>query len=65
VESMDNNNIAHQLIIQTESGKHVTKTDEISNGKTDDFHFTFSEKGKYQYHCQYHPKTMYGNIIVS
>jgi plastocyanin len=62
---MDNNNIAHQLIIQTESGKHVTKSDEISNGKTDDFPFTFSEKGKYQYHCQYHPKTMYGNIIVS
>jgi hypothetical protein len=65
VESMDNNNIAHQLIIQTESGKQLTKSDEISNGKTDDFPFTFSEKGKYQYHCQYHPKTMYGNIIVS
>jgi hypothetical protein len=65
VESMDNNNIAHQLIIQTESGKQVTKSDEISNGKTDDFLFTFIEIGKYQYHCQYHPKTMYGNIIVS
>lgn len=37
VESMDNNNIAHQLIIQTESGKQLTKSDEISNGKTDDF----------------------------
>jgi plastocyanin len=64
VESMDNN-ISHQLIIQTESGKQLTKSDEISNGKTDDFRFTFSEKGKYQYHCQYHPETMHGNIVVS
>ena len=60
------NNISHQLIIQTESGKQLTKSDEISNGKTDDFRFTFSEKGKYQYHCQYSPKeTMHGNIVVS
>jgi plastocyanin len=65
VESMDNNNISHQLIIQTESGKQLTKSDVISNDKTDDFSFTFSEKGKYQYHCQYHPNTMHGNIIVS
>jgi len=65
VESMENNNVAHQLIIQTESGKQLTKSDVISNDKTDDFSFTFSEKGKYQYHCQYHPNTMHGNIIVS
>ena len=65
VESMDNNNISYQLIIQTESGKQLTKSDVISNDKTDDFSFTFSEKGKYQYHCQYHPNTMHGNIIVS
>jgi plastocyanin len=65
LESMDNNNIAHQLIIQTESGKQLTKSDVISNDKTDDFSFTFSDKGKYQYHCQYHPNTMHGNIIVS
>jgi len=65
VESMENNKVAHQLIIQTESGKQLTKSDVISNDKTDDFSFTFSEKGKYQYHCQYHPNTMHGNIIVS
>ena len=65
VESMENNNISHQLIIQTEGGKQLTKSDAISNDKTDDFPFTFSEKGKYQYHCQYHPNTMHGNIIVS
>jgi plastocyanin len=65
VESMENNNVAHQLIIQTESGKQLTKSDVISNDNTDDFPFTFSEKGKYQYHCQYHPNTMHGNIIVS
>ena len=65
VESMDNNNISHQLVIQTESGKQLTKSDVITNDKTDDFSFTFSEKGKYQYHCQYHPNTMHGNIIVS
>ena len=65
VESMENNNVAHQLIIQTEGGKQLTKSDVISNDKTDDFSFTFSEKGNYQYHCQYHPNTMHGNIIVS
>jgi uncharacterized pyridoxamine 5'-phosphate oxidase family protein len=65
VESMENNNISHQLIIQTEDGKQLTKSDVISNDKTDDFPFTFSETGKYQYHCQYHPNTMHGNIIVS
>jgi plastocyanin len=65
IESMDNNNIAHQLIIQTESGKQLIQSDVISNDKTDDLPFTFSEKGKYQYHCQYHPNTMHGNIIVS
>ena len=65
VESMENNNVAHQLIIQTESGKQLTKSDVISNDNTDDFPFTFSEKGNYQYHCQYHPNTMHGNIIVS
>jgi plastocyanin len=51
VESMDNN-ITHQLIIQNESGKQLTKSDEISNGQTDDFTFTFRDIGKYQYHCQ-------------
>jgi Cupredoxin-like domain len=66
IESMENNNIiSHQLIIQTEGGKQLTKSDVISNDKTDDFPFTFSETGKYQYHCQYHPNTMHGNIIVS
>jgi plastocyanin len=65
VESMENNNVPHQLIIQTESGKQLTKSNVMSNDKTDDFPFTFSEKGKYQYHCQYHPNTMHGNIIVS
>ena len=64
VESMDNN-ITHQLIIQNESGKQLTKSDEISNGQTDDFTFTFRDIGKYQYHCQYHPETMHGNIVVS
>ena len=34
VESMDNN-ITHQLIIQNESGKQLTKSDGISNGQTD------------------------------
>jgi plastocyanin len=65
IESMDNNNVNHQLIIQTENGKQLTKSAEISNGKTDDFPFTFSDKGKFQYHCQYHPETMHGNIVVS
>ena len=64
VESMDNN-IPHQLIIQNESGKQLTKSDEISNGQTDDFTFTFRDIGKYQYHCQYHSETMHGNIVVS
>lgn len=64
VESMENN-ISHQLIIQDESGKQLSKSIEISNGQTDDFPFTFSNKGKYQYHCQFHPKTMHGNIVVS
>ena len=64
VESMDNN-ITHQLIIQNESGKQLTKSDEISNGRTDDFTFTFRDIGIYQYHCQYHPETMHGNIVVS
>lgn len=64
VESMDNNT-THQLIIQNESGKQLTKSDEISNGQTDDFTFTFRDIGKYQYHCQYHPETMHGNIVVS
>ena len=64
VESMDNN-ITHQLIIQNESGKQLTKSDGISNGQTDDFTFTFRDIGKYQYHCQYHPETMHGNIVVS
>jgi plastocyanin len=64
VESMDNN-ITHQLIIQNESGKQLTKSDEISNGQTDDFTFTFRDIGKYQYHCQYHPETMHGNLVVS
>jgi len=64
VESMDNN-ITHQLIIQNESGKQLTKSDEISNGQTDDFTFTFRDIGVYQYHCQYHPEIMHGNIFVS
>lgn len=64
IESMDNN-IHHQLIIQDETGKQLAKSTEISNGQTDDFQFTFSNKGKYQYHCQYHPETMHGNIVVS
>jgi plastocyanin len=64
VESMDNN-ITHQLIIQNESGKQLTKSDEISNGQTDALTFTFRDIGIYQYHCQYHPETMHGNIVVS
>ena len=64
VESMDNK-ITHQLIIQNENGKQLIKSDEISNGQTDDFTFTFRDIGKYQYHCQYHPETMHGNIVVS
>jgi plastocyanin len=64
VESMDNN-ITHQLIIQNEFGQQLTKSDEISNGQTDDFTFTFKDIGKYQHHCQYHPETMHGNLIVS
>lgn len=64
LESMYNN-IPHQLIIQDESGKQLAKSIEISNGQTDDFPFSFSNIGKYQYYCQFHPKTMHGNIVVS
>ncbi|HJT83426.1 MAG TPA: cupredoxin domain-containing protein [Nitrososphaeraceae archaeon] len=64
IESM-NNNIPHQLIIQDKNGKQLAKSIEISNGATDDFPFTFTSSGKYQYHCQYHPESMYGDIIVS
>jgi hypothetical protein len=64
VESM-NNNIPHQLIIQDEGGKQLANSIEISNGETDDFPFTFSNTGKYQYYCQYHPKAMQGNIVIS
>ena len=49
VESM-NNNIHHQLIIQDKNGKQLAKSIEISNGATDDFPFTFTSNGKYQYH---------------
>lgn len=64
VESMDNN-VSHQLILQDQSGKQLAKSIVISNGITDDFPFTFSNIGKYQYHCQYHPATMHGDIVVS
>ena len=60
-----NNIVLHQLIIQTESGKQLTKSHEISNGKTDNFPFTFSDKGKSQYYCQYHLETIHGNKVVS
>jgi plastocyanin len=64
VESRDNN-VSHQLILQDQSGKQLAKSIVISNGITDDFPFTFSNIGKYQYHCQYHPATMHGDIVVS
>ncbi len=64
IESM-NNNVSHQLVIQDKNGKQLAKSIEISNGATDDFPFTFTSSGKYQYHCQYHPESMYGDIIVS
>lgn len=64
IESM-NNNVPHQLIIQDKNGKQLAKSIELSNGATDDFPFTFTSSGKYQYHCQYHPESMYGDIIVS
>jgi heme/copper-type cytochrome/quinol oxidase subunit 2 len=64
IESMDNN-VSHQLIIQDKNGKQLAKSIEISNGATDDFPFTFTSSGKYQYHCHYHPESMYGDIIVS
>jgi plastocyanin len=44
----------------------AAKSVEISNCETDDFPFTFSNIGKYQYHCQcHHPETMHRNIVVA
>ncbi|HET9774659.1 MAG TPA: hypothetical protein VFP25_06715, partial [Nitrososphaeraceae archaeon] len=37
LESMDGNNIEHQLVIQTKDGKELVKSAEISNGETDNF----------------------------
>jgi plastocyanin len=65
LESMDGNNIEHQLVIQTKDGKELVKSAEISNGETDDFSFTPKTIGTYEYHCEYHPQTMKGTIIVS
>ena len=60
-----NNNIYHRLILQDESGKQLANSIEISNGITSDFPFTLTNSGKYQYHCQIHPASMHGNIVVS
>jgi len=65
LESMDGNKIEHQLVIQTNDGKELLKSAEISNGETDDFSFTPKTMGTYEYHCKYHPETMKGSIIVS
>ena len=65
IESMTDNNTPHQLIIQDEHGKQLAKSTIVSNGNTDDFPFKFTKSGNYQYHCQYHPSSMHGNIVVS
>ena len=63
IDNRDNNN-SYQLIIQDENGKQLAKSTTISNGGTDDIHFKFTNNGKYQYHCKYHPTTMHGGIVV-
>ena len=65
LESMNGNNIEHQLVIQTNDGRELLKSAEISNGETDDLSFTPKTIGTYEYHCKYHPETMKGTIIVS
>ena len=65
LESIDGNDIDHQLVIQTNDGRELVKSAEISNGETDDFSFTPKTIGTYEYHCKYHPQTMKGTIIVS
>ena len=65
LESMDGNKIEHQLAIQTNDGKELVKSADVSDGETDDFSFTPKTIGTYEYHCKYHPETMKGTIVVS
>lgn len=65
LESMNGNDIEHQLVIQTNDGRELVKSADISNGETDNFSFTPKTIGTYEYHCKYHPQTMKGTIIVS
>src|ERR1041385_4545294 len=42
--------------------KDVFASDNLGNG--DKFRFTFEKKGKFGYHCKYHPR-MKGLVVVS
>ena len=44
------------------NGNPVFASDNLGNG--DKFQFTFAKRGKFPYHCKYHPR-MKGIVIVS
>src|SRR4051812_24580233 len=47
--------------IVADDGSFGTKDDDLSPGES--YKFTFKKKGKYKYHCKYHPREK-GEITV-
>jgi len=47
--------------IVADDGSFGTKDDDLNPGES--YKFTFKKKGKYKYHCKYHPREK-GEIIV-
>jgi plastocyanin len=47
--------------IVADDGSFGTKDNDLSPGES--YKFTFKKKGKYKYHCKYHPREK-GEIIV-
>ena len=47
--------------IVADDGSFGTKENDLSPGES--YKFTFKKKGKYKYHCKYHPREK-GEIIV-
>ena len=54
----------HELIIGS-NGTQLTKSNEMNAGKSAKLTFNADSTGTFEYHCEYHPDTMKGFIVVS
>lgn len=53
----------HEFVIES-NGKEVAASGDVNPENSKQFTFTPDAAGTYEYHCEYHPDTMKGTIIV-